>query len=350
MREVKKIFVLILLILVMLCTKSLGIMPESTDFFEGIDVSNWQGYIDYEQVKKAEIDIVYIEASVGQDYKDPYFELNYENAKLNGLKVGAYHYLTAQSITEAEREAEFFASVISGKSIDCKLAMDFEEFGNLNKEQINEISRTFLEKIEELTGKETIIYSDLSNSQDIFQLSENYPVWISYYGNYVELENINTDWRKWQGQQYTDIGNISGISGYVDRDLFTAEILLDDNSKIIEIESDDTKINSHRIEYIVKSEDTLWAISKEYNTSVIEIANLNEIENPNIINIGERLTIITNTNFKPIHSLGKTFYTVKSGDTLYALASKFNTTVEKIVELNNIKNPNYIYIGQRLRI
>lgn len=75
--------------------------------------------------------MVYIKASQGNNIKDPYFDVNYENAKSNGLKVGFYHFLTATNTEEAEREAKFFASVISGKSPDCKLAMDYETFGGV---------------------------------------------------------------------------------------------------------------------------------------------------------------------------------------------------------------------------
>ena len=63
--------------------------------YQGIDVSDWQGYIDYNQVKQDGIDIVYIKASQGSNFKDPYFDINYENAKANGLSVGFYHFLTA---------------------------------------------------------------------------------------------------------------------------------------------------------------------------------------------------------------------------------------------------------------
>ena len=349
MKILKKIFVLSLLFL-LIGTTCFGMAPDSNDFLEGIDVSNWQGYIDYEKVKNAGIDIIYIESSIGKDYIDPYFELNYENAKINGLKVGVYHYLTARSITEAEQEAEFFASVISGKKIDCKLAMDFEEFGSLNNEQINDISRAFLNRLTELTGKETIVYSDLSNAINRFKISEISPLWIAYYGDSSQLDKIKTSWKNWQAQQYTDEGRVPGIYGYVDRDLFTTEILLNDNSEIIEVETEEEKKKSDRIEYTVEAGDTLWQIANEYNTSIYEIARLNGIDNPNLIYIGEKLTIITNSNFEITFGAGKAFYTVKKGDTLSSLSLRFKKTVEDIVRLNNIQNPNLIYVGQRLRI
>ena len=72
-----------------------ALTPNSEPIYEGIDVSDWQGYIDYRQVREAGIEVVYIKASQGSDFKDPYFDINYENAKANGLKVGFYHFMTA---------------------------------------------------------------------------------------------------------------------------------------------------------------------------------------------------------------------------------------------------------------
>ena len=105
-----------------------AITASSNEQYQGIDVSNWQGYINYEEVKRDGIEIVYIKASEGTNYKDPYFDVNYQNAKNNGLKVGFYHFLTAINTEEAEEQAKFFASVISKKVPDCKLVLDYEVF------------------------------------------------------------------------------------------------------------------------------------------------------------------------------------------------------------------------------
>lgn len=350
MKRVRNFFVFEIVILFIMATNCYALSPSSENLFEGIDVSSWQGYIDYNQVKKDGIEIVYIKASQGQNYKDPYFEINYENAKLNGLKVGVYHYLTARSITEAEREAEFFSSIISEKQIDCKLAIDFEDFGELSKENINDITRAFAEKVEELTEKDVIIYSDLYNAKNTFTLSDEYPLWVAFYGNYKEMELTQLAWENWQGQQYSDIGKIYGISDYVDRDLFTSDILLDNSEKIRKIEKREESNPSEEIKYTVKKGDTLWKISKIYNVTISEIVQINDIKNPNLIYPGKILTILTNTNFEHTSALGKDFYTVKSGDTLSQLAIRFDTTVENIVKLNNIANPNLIFVGQRIRI
>ena len=106
--------------------------PSSDRIYQGIDVSMWQGNIDFNAVKNSGIEAVYIRSSEGIGYIDPYFKTNYEKAKENGLKVGFYHYVTARSTDEAINEAKFFVSVINGLSPDMRLAMDFEYFGSLN--------------------------------------------------------------------------------------------------------------------------------------------------------------------------------------------------------------------------
>ena len=161
----KKIKIIVLLFsfvtffIISTSVSSLAFGPSSSSIYQGIDVSSWQGNINFAQVKNAGIDIVYIKSSEGVSYIDPYFERNYQNAKANGLKVGFYHYVTARTVEEARNQANFFAKVISGKEPDCKLAMDFESFGNLSVNQINEISKVFLETLQNATNKEVLIYS-----------------------------------------------------------------------------------------------------------------------------------------------------------------------------------------------
>ena len=131
------IFILPIFLIYLLAPSSMALSPSSEPTYAGIDVSGYQGNINYSEVKQAGIEIVYMKSSEGSNYVDSHFERNYTEAKTNGLKVGVYHFLTARSVAQAETQAQFFVSLISGKSIDCKLAMDFESFGNLNKQQIN---------------------------------------------------------------------------------------------------------------------------------------------------------------------------------------------------------------------
>lgn len=317
--------------------------------YQGIDVSDWQGYINYSEVKNAGIEIVYIKSSQGNSIIDPYFRTNYNNAKAAGLKVGLYHFLTARTVQEAENQAQYFVSVISGTSPDCKLAMDFEVFGDLTNSQINEISFAFLRKVQELTGKEVIVYSDASNARNTFSeaLANTYPLWVAEYS----VSSPNTgNWDSYEGFQYSDKGRISGISGFTDLDIFTDSIFL---SAPDNISTPQNSVNQFR-SYTVRRGDTLSQIARLFGTTVREIAGLNNIPDPNLIFIGQVLRIDVTNNFSVLTSdkyeTNHIVYTIKRGDTLSAIARKYGVSIQSIVELNNIANPNLIFAGERLRI
>lgn len=347
----------ILILSMMLTMSSLGIFinisqalgPSSDTIYEGIDVSAYQGYIDYERVKNAGIEVVYIKSSEGTTLEDPYFRRNYDNAKANGLKVGFYHFIRARNEEEARNEAEFFARVISGTNPDCRLAMDFEVFGDLSVEEINRISFAFLEKIQELTKKECVIYSDAYNARNTFsrELAENYPLWIAEYG--VETPIDNGKWEYWVGFQYTDAGRVDGIEGNVDRDKFTDGILQTGGEiPKPEPEPEPNPDNSNgNIYYTVRAGDTLSHIALWYNTTVEELVKLNNIQNPNLIYVGQRILILASDEPNKEKEIT---YTVRRGDSLWKIANRYGVSVNSLVTLNNIQNPNLIYPGQQIRI
>lgn len=355
MKYVKKVISLFLIItttVILNLSSTYALTPVSEPIYEGIDVSNWQGYIDYSKVKSSGIDVVYIKASEGTTFKDPYFEANYRNAKANGLKVGFYHFLTARNTQQARNQAQFFASVISGKSPDCKLAMDYEQFYSGNSiEEINQISLAFMERLQELTQKEVIVYSNLYDSQRIFntQLANKYPLWLAYWGNYNNLQNTNSSWKTWEGVQYTNRGVVPGIRGYVDRNRFTQRILLGQCTECPNVGPPNPE-PSQETYYVVKKGDTLNYIANIYKTTVEQIAGINGITNPNLIFPGQRLRITVGSSDSGINQMGHTIYTVVRGDSLWNIARKYGTTVQEIAQLNNIKNPNLIFIGQMLKI
>ncbi len=321
--------------------------PSDEKIYQGIDVSEWQGRINFKEVAESGIEVVYIRASEGTSYIDPYFMDNYRGAKENGIRVGFYHFLTATTTEEAEREAKFFVSNIKGLEPDCKLAMDFEVFNGLGREEINRISKVFLEKVEELSGKECVIYSDASNARDVFdeELAKKYPIWVADY--FVDEPANNGKWDSWVGFQYSDKGRIKGISGNVDRDRFTGGIFLSDTSSI----PNDTTSNPEQNfkEIVIKRGDTLSKIAKEYNTSYQYLAKINNISNPNRIYVGEEIKVPVLEDEK-IHDTSHRLYIVKRGDTLTKIAREYRLTVKEIVELNDISNPNRIYVGEILRV
>jgi len=315
---------------------------------EGIDVSEFQGNIDFKQVKDYGIEVVYIRSSASHSYVDAKFERNYREAKANDLKIGFYHYVTARTVEEAREQARFFASVIAGKEADCLLAMDFEVFTGIRKEEVNAISHAFLETLEELTNKKTIVYSDAYNASRVFDrtISEKYPLWIAEYG--VERPEIS-HWETWTGWQYTDKGRIPGIRGNVDRDIYKDEIFLDDSSAIKEPVVED-KDKTKKIHYRIKKGDTISHIAKKHNTKTEKIIKDNNLKNPDLIFPDQELEIVVDFKYAVTSKGDSTTYIVKRGDTLTRIARIYNVTISNLVTWNNIKNPNLIYPNERIII
>ena len=234
--------------------------------------------------------------------------------------------------------------------------MDYETFNGISKDEINDIAFAFLEMVRKLTNKEVIIYSDLYNSQNTFskKLADSYELWLAYYGDYTSLEDVETNWDQYVGVQYSDRERISGISGSVDRDIYTKEIFLDDEdiTEIPKTENSNDTINTESINYTIKRGDTLWDIARKYGTTIEEIEKINNIQNPNLIYPGQILRILTNSTMQgsETRGAGSITYTIKIGDTLSKIARIYGVSVSHIVEINDIENPNLIYPGQKLRI
>lgn len=98
------------------------------------------------------------------------------------------------------------------------------------------------------------------------------------------------------------------------------------------------------IEYTVRPGDTVWKLAQRYNTTVNDIARYNGLSDPNEIFVDQKLRIFVDDNSRP------EWYTVQTGDSLYQIAEKFGTTVDNLVALNHISNPDKIYPGRVLRL
>lgn len=325
---------------------ALAFGPSSDVIYDGIDVSRYQGNIDFERVAASGVEMVYIRSSASNDYVDPYFRQNYERAKAAGLKIGFYHAMSARNETEAVQEARFFVQTISGTQPDCRLAMDFGAASNLSYASRNSIARAFLEETERLSGLKTVIYSSAYTARAVWdeEMAQSYPIWVAEYG---PSEPENGRWDEWVGFQYSNTGRVDGINGAVDLDYFTEDILLSESSEIPR--PDDPKPDNPDNQYIyvrVERGDTLYKLARKYNTTVQSIISLNSLRDPNLIIVGERLRIEASGDI-PADAV---YYIVQRGDTLYKIARRYNTTTEEIAELNQLSNPNLIYPGQKLLI
>lgn len=307
-----------------------AIGPASPDILEGIDVSVYQGSIDFRAAAVGGIEVVYIRSGYGLA-QDSYFQPHAEGARAAGIPFGCYHYVTARTPDQARREAAFFAATIAGTGYTCRPAMDFEALEGLYEDEASAIAVAFLTEVERLTGVAPIVYSDSYNASYRFDSSvARWPLWAAAYG--PEEPDVTANWDAWVGFQYTDRGLVPGVSTYVDRDKFTRDVLLGE-----------TPPHGSTFPYTVVWGDTLWGLSRRYGTTVDTLVTLNHIANPNLIYVGQVLQI-------PGPRPGYFDYTVRPGDTLWGLSRRYGTTVEALVQLNGIANPDLIYVGQVLRI
>lgn len=269
--------------------------------YRGIDVSAWQGEINFNRVKDAGIEAVYIRAGEGVNITDRYFERNYENAKAAGLKYGFYHYVTARTVSEAEEQADFFAALIRSKPYDMKAAMDFENLSGLTADEAVAIAKAYLERLEQRSGHTPAVYSDAYDARTVWRSNlTKYPLWVADYG--VREPGSIGGWSSWSGFQYSDKGAVSGISGHVDLDYFRESLFLtdDEQTSTQQIRHDYSKANDgckdaspgdQYFTYTVKSGDTLWALAREYQTSVDTLVKINNITDPDLIYVGQKLLI-----------------------------------------------------------
>lgn len=117
-----------------------------------------------------------------------------------------------------------------------------------------------------------------------------------------------------------------------------------------------TNTEASAASYTVKSGDTLSGIANQYNTTVNQIVSLNQLSNPNLIYVGQVLKLKNSQTTNSSSSSSSTatttagMYTVKAGDTLSAIASRYSTSSSTLASLNSLSNPNLIYVGQVLKV
>lgn len=320
--------------------------PSPGAVYEGIDVSKWQGEIDFAEVASSGIEVVYIRAGAGSDYEDPYFERNYAAARAAGLRIGFYLSVTAATASEASAQAEFFYSLIRGKTHDCYHAMDYESFHNLSDTAVNRNALAFVDTLSSLTGDDVVLYTDASNAETLWssEVAARTRLWVAEYG--VDEPRDNGKWAAYAGWQYTDTGRVPGIDGDVDRDRFTEAMLLPAPVTVPGGEGPAPKTEK-LIRITVQRGDTLYRLARAYGTSVSSIVRLNGIVNPNRIYVGQRLYLLVDaSNGAPAVDT----YVIRRGDTLWRIAYRFGTTVSQLAAINEIPDADRIFEGDTLEL
>ena len=182
----------------------------------GIDVSRWQGEIDFEAVKNAGCEFVIMRiGSYYDEYTvDTYFHSNMKNALNAGLKVGVYIYTTANTEKEVRENAQWIAEQLDGKQLDFPVVFDWEEFSNFQQYEmsindLNEYYNIFDEELEKL-GYDSMLYSSKNFLNNFWYEQSSNPVWLAHFTDETDYDG---EYAMWQMSCY---GNIDGIEGDVD--------------------------------------------------------------------------------------------------------------------------------------
>ena len=194
----------------------------------GIDVSSYQGDIDWEAVRSQGISFVFVQAGYrgyaeeGTLNEDLYFRQNIEGAKAAGLMVGAYFFSQAADAAEAEEEAAFALQLLDGISLDLPLVFDAEYIktddartDSVLLTQFTENALAFCRTVES-AGYSAMIYSNLIWQMLIYDMAvlSDYPIW---YAGYYALPRSPYDFEFWQ---YSETGSLDGVEGYVDMNIW----------------------------------------------------------------------------------------------------------------------------------
>jgi len=193
----------------------------------GIDVSHHQGNIDWSLVYNAGKVFAFVKATEGYTYNDPMFVTNMENGTQAGVWMGAYHFARPDN-NSATDEAHHFVQ-IAGNYIGpgyLPPVLDLEDPPGTDLQtlytshELTQWVRTWLETVEQLTGVEPIIYTNGRYTQYLETSLTTYKLWIAEPdGNTDPPDNLN-HWSDWAFKQYSWTGNVPGISGDVDLDVF----------------------------------------------------------------------------------------------------------------------------------
>lgn len=188
----------------------------------GIDVSKWQGNIDFNKVKSAGASFVMMrigvqKSALGELEIDKYYEQNIKKAKEAGLKVGVYLYSIATSSEEAIEHANWVLNTLNKEALDLPIVFDWENWSKWNSykisfHEINSIADSFMTTVKN-NGYEGMLYSSKFYLESIWENKLEFPVWLAHY---TEKTSYQGKYKIWQ---LCNNGRIDGINGDVDIDI-----------------------------------------------------------------------------------------------------------------------------------
>jgi len=311
-------------------------------YIKGVDVSGWNPAVDWEKLRNQDIRFAVMKSTEGTDYFSKYFDQQWAGAKAAGVLRGSYHFMRAA--IDGTQQADFFLSKVNVQDGDLPPFLDLE--GGNNKGATNgqfiSNAQKWLERVESKTGRRPIIYSTASflqtnlsgNNGKAPAWAQNYKTWLAQYFNSHSAESgaqptQPAGWGDWIFWQYS--GDKLTLDGIYRDEARTALMNVDLN------------IYRHSLE-------ELYKLAKADPSAPTPTPSVPSPTPPTPTPPAPTPTPPTPPVPVTPQPGAPTTYTIKSGDTLWAISIKFGVTVEAITLLNNITNPNLIQPGQVLQI
>lgn len=321
---------------------------------KGIDISKWQAGLDLSKIK---FDFVIVKSTEGVGYVDPWCDRFVQAARKAGKPWGFYHF--ARPMNDAVREADGWIRNTEnyfGDGIPC---LDWEAE---NKWDVAWAKR-FLDRVYQKTGVRPLIYmsESVANSYNWSAVAQDYGLWVARYLDYIDDYNYQKDnlnipkpkhWKVLTMWQWTSSGRLDGWSGRLDCDEFYGDRKTWDAYACKSAEDtsghpvepvpeihEETPTKEQIVEYICNGTNGWHGVYGEERWTKLRTLGFDPQEIQHMVDV--------EMSKKAIKTI---YHTVVRGDTLWAIAIRYGTTVAKIASLNGIKNVNLIYTGQKLRV
>lgn len=223
---------------------------------KGIDVSEFQGKIDWEKVKNSGVEFAILRCGYGMDFSnqdDVEYERNANECERLGIPYGVYLMSYANTVEKARSEAKHVLRLIEGRKISLGVWYDIEDNGTsgaINKETLTNIINTFCNTIKN-AGYKVGVYASLNWLENKIEktIKDNYDIWVAQYYSKCEYEGKYIMW------QHTSSGKVNGISTNVDMNILYKDLPVINNN-----DNNNSKTNNSEI---VKSLQK--ALNKDYN-------------------------------------------------------------------------------------
>jgi len=307
-------------------------------YIKGLDVSFYEPKIDWARVWAQGYYFMFAKATQGIGIVDSKFANHWAGAKQAGLLRGAYHYLVVAQ--DPLKQADLFLSTLGNDRGEFPAVLDLE--GNYNEtatnKQILAVAKVWLDRVEQVTGRKPLIYSAYFFLRDRVSVpflgtapswGTSYPLWIAQYLNHPATESDTPlqpkGWQDWKFWQHSESGMVDGIT------------------------NDDGIPTAVDLDYFRGTVDDLYAFAGVPKPATVSAPVPPPATNPAPVVSPVPSPAVPLGPVSPIPT-GPITYVIAPGDNLYSIANRFHTSVDAIVHLNNITNPDLIYPGQVLVI